>query len=81
MILKTTAPRFFAGLIVAVLATFVSAQDAAKPFDYGQAWPEGRGFKVGDTVPDIPLTDMDGKEVRLSEYLGKRYVLYCWASW
>lgn len=48
---------------------------------FNSPWPEGRGFDVGQTVPDIPLVDMNGDEVRFSSYLGKRYILYCWASW
>lgn len=48
---------------------------------YNAAWGEGRGFRVGQTLPDIPLYDMQGREVRFSRYLGKQYILYCWASW
>lgn len=48
---------------------------------YNSPWPKGRGFEVGQTVPDIPLYDMQGNEVRFSSYLGKQYILYCWASW
>lgn len=48
---------------------------------YNAAWGKGRGFRVGQTVPDIPLTDLNGNEVRFSKFLGKRYIIYCWASW
>lgn len=48
---------------------------------YNADWGPGRGFRKGDTLPDIPLVDMNGDEVRFSAYLGKRYILYCWASW
>ena len=48
---------------------------------YNADWGAGRGFRVGDTLPDIPLVDLQGREVRFSEFLGKRYILYCWASW
>ena len=48
---------------------------------FNSPWPEGRGFSIGQTVPDIPLIDMNGNEVRFGNYLGKRYILYCWASW
>lgn len=44
-------------------------------------WGAGRGFRSGQTLPDIPLMDMDGREVRFSHFLGKRYIIYCWASW
>lgn len=48
---------------------------------YNAEWPRGRGFNVGQTLPDIPLTDMQGHEVRFDSFLGKRYIIYCWASW
>ncbi len=54
-------------------------QHAVPAFNAG--WGEGRGFGRGDTLPDIPLVDVDGKEVRFSSFLGQRYILYCWASW
>lgn len=60
-------------VIVASLAVSGLAKEAS-----GGA---GRGFGVGQTVPDIPLVDLQGKEVRFSEFLGKRYIIYCWASW
>lgn len=40
-----------------------------------------RGFDVGQTLPDISLINLDGEEVRFSDFLGKQYVLYGWASW
>ena len=48
---------------------------------YNATWGTGRGFGMGDTLPDIPLVDLQGNEVRFSQFLGKRYILYCWASW
>jgi len=48
---------------------------------YNEAWGEGRGFQVAQTLPDIPLYDLDGNEVRFSQFLGKQYVIYAWASW
>jgi hypothetical protein len=48
---------------------------------YNADWAEGRGFREGNTLPDIPLVDLEGNEVRFSQFLGKRYILYCWASW
>jgi len=48
---------------------------------YHADWGTGRGFQKGQTLPDIPLFDLDGKEVRFSKFLGKQYIIYCWASW
>ena len=48
---------------------------------YNSVWSEGRGFRTGQTLPDIPLVDMEGNEARFGQFLGKRYIIYCWASW
>ncbi|MEM7599854.1 MAG: hypothetical protein AAF357_00385 [Verrucomicrobiota bacterium] len=48
---------------------------------YHAEWGPGRGFNPGQTLPDIPLIDLDGEEVRFDRFLGKRYILYGWASW
>lgn len=32
-------------------------------------------------MPQVPLTDMEGKTVSLSGFLGKKVVLFNWASW
>ena len=48
---------------------------------YNAPWEAGRGFAKGYTLPDIPLVDVTGNEVRFSQFLGNRYILYCWASW
>ncbi len=59
---------------------FVRQGTVAAP-GYNAQWRPGRGFGKGDTLPDIPLVDVAGNEVRFSQFLGKRYILYCWASW
>lgn len=57
-----------------------ATEDADIPA-YNADWGKGRGFRVGETLPDIPLYDLDGNEVRFSRFLGKQYIIYCWASW
>ena len=37
--------------------------------------------KVGDKVPDFTLPSLDGHSVSLSDYRGRRVVLFMWASW
>lgn len=32
-------------------------------------------------LPDVTLTTMDGKVVRLREYAGRKVILFNWASW
>ena len=36
---------------------------------------------VGDVAPDFTLTSIDGRQVSLSDYVGKKLVLFMWASW
>ncbi len=40
-----------------------------------------QGVEVGKPVPDASLTDMAGKTVRLSDFCGKKLILFNWASW
>ncbi len=36
---------------------------------------------VGYQAPDFVLPSLDDKDVRLSDYRGKRLILFMWASW
>ena len=36
---------------------------------------------TGTQVPDFTLPTLDGKLVKLSDFRGKRVVLFLWASW
>ena len=38
-------------------------------------------FKIGDRLPDVRLGSMGGKSVSLSEYAGRKKLVYVWASW
>ncbi len=38
-------------------------------------------ISIGDRVPDFVLPSLDGREVRLSDYAGKRLAIFMWASW
>jgi len=37
--------------------------------------------KVGDEAPDFTLRSLEGQEVSLSDYRGRKTVLFMWASW
>lgn len=39
------------------------------------------GLKVGNRAPDFTLYNLDGNEVKLSDYRGKTVLLNFWASW
>ena len=36
---------------------------------------------IGDPVPDFTLASLDGVDVKLSDYKGKRVAVFMWASW
>lgn len=36
---------------------------------------------IGSQMPDLALPSLDGRTVRLSDYRGKRLLVFMWASW
>ena len=40
-----------------------------------------RTIMAGDPAPDFELPSLTGGSVRLSDYRGKKVVLFMWASW
>ncbi|MFF2752208.1 peroxiredoxin family protein [Psychrobacillus sp. NPDC058041] len=43
--------------------------------------PASEGITKGDNAPNFTLTTLDGKEVSLADYKGKKVVLNFWATW
>ncbi len=41
----------------------------------------GEDQLIGSEAPDFTLTDVDGREVRLSEHRGKAVIVDFWATW
>ena len=39
------------------------------------------GINPGDRHPDFVLPDLEGHQVRLSDYRGKNLLIFMWASW
>ncbi len=53
-------------IMLVALSVVVAAQQPAPPKTH---------LKVGEKAPDFALTDTAGKEVKLSDFLGKRNVV------
>jgi peroxiredoxin len=39
------------------------------------------GIQLGNIHPDFTLPDLQGRPVRLSDYRGKKLLIFMWASW
>ena len=37
--------------------------------------------KAGDQAPDFSLRSLDGRQVSLADYRGKKVIVFMWASW
>ena len=38
-------------------------------------------LSLGTSVPDFSLPSLEGRQVRISDFLGRRVILFMWASW
>lgn len=47
----------------------------------GTVQAETSGTEIGDKAPDFELTTLNGDNVKLSDFKGKRIMLNFWASW
>ena len=45
------------------------------------AAPDKTAVNVGDEAPDFTLRSLDGNDVSLSGYRGKKLIVFMWASW
>ena len=36
---------------------------------------------VGQAIPDLALSGLNGGAINLRDFLGKKYILFMWASW
>lgn len=65
----------------AYLGHAVARDEARGVWAFGPAAggaPDGAGPVL---APDFTLPDLDGAPHRLSDYRGKKVLLYCWSSW
>jgi len=37
--------------------------------------------EVGDKAPDFTLPSLEGTPISLSDYVGKKVIVFMWASW
>jgi thiol-disulfide isomerase/thioredoxin len=82
MILKTISGVLVLGAVVlAPISTSIAPESAPTP-DFTHVVPTNRvGTGIGDTAPEIALTNPKGKTMKLSELRGSLVLVDFWASW
>jgi peroxiredoxin len=70
--------RYVVLMLIALVAVFslVACDDSRT-----QAPQQLQGGLIGQTAPDLTLTDMQGQKVSLSQFRGKVVILNFWATW
>jgi len=60
----------------------VARDEAHGVWAFGPAADRGAASGAGLVIaPDFRLRDLDGAQHALSDYRGKKVLLYCWSSW
>jgi len=75
--LKNYAVRRFASLvIVSFILSIAPSHAQLGPKNSGTFEPTNLGrVKVGDSAPDFTLENLDGRQISLSDFLGKKNVV------
>lgn len=75
-------------LVVALIAIAVTSlikknmeNEAAQQVKTAQEVVDAGGLKVGKEAPNFTLQTLDGKEVSLADYRGKKVMINFWATW
>ncbi|MDM5317683.1 TlpA disulfide reductase family protein [Fictibacillus sp. b24] len=69
----------FAGLIG--LAFYSAQEEKEEPETVENTTDEDTGLKPGSKAHDFSLKTLDGKQIQLNDYRGKKVILNFWATW
>ncbi|OAB42472.1 TlpA family protein disulfide reductase [Paenibacillus glacialis] len=68
-------------LILVVWGVYDYTKDNGTPNEQTSSAGVKVGIKKGDTAPDFKLLTLDEKQMKLSEFAGKKVILNFWATW
>lgn len=78
MIKKAIGAGIIAGLVLFAIFQQITKEDVTESVAASNI---SSGIKTGVLAPDFTLTDLAGKEVKLTNYRGKKVMLNFWATW
>ena len=79
--LDGAARRLDVAAFAAHLGHAVARDDERGVWAFGPPADRGAAGAGPVVAPDFRLPDLDGKQHALSDYRGKKVLLYCWSSW
>jgi thiol-disulfide isomerase/thioredoxin len=69
-------------LLFALLAAIVTLSfTVSEKNDTNTTKTSGIGYNIGQTAPEIALTNINGDKMKLSDFRGKMVLIDFWASW
>lgn len=80
--MRKNSIAIIAVLILAVWGIYDYTKNQTETSNQQQTTEESEvGIKKGNKAPDVELLNLNGKPVKLSDFVGKKVILNYWATW
>lgn len=85
MKLKSIISIIFVAVLLVVAVTTIIKKNTANnekvEVIQGEGTNDAGGLQIGQKAPDFKLQTLDGKEIALSDFKGKKVMINFWATW